>query len=109
MKIRALCIDDENKPKEIPQTKWIKKGDKYHIKHIYLMVNQDKISGCDIWERDLSLYKPYNCFRLSRFAIHEDDVQKLKELIKACDELNQLSDDDIQRLIEQTELMEVEN
>lgn len=103
MRVRAICIDDSNRPNEIPISKWPKKEKWYHITYIYVMVMQGGIQGCELSEFDISDNAPYNCYRLSRFAIHEDDIELLFALIKACDEMNALSDLDIQKYVDTLE------
>lgn len=97
MRVRAVCIDDSHKPIMIPKTKWLKKGTWYHITYIFVMLNQNNIQGCSVAEIDISEYKPYNCFKLSRFAIHKDDLEKLVELMRLCAEMNGLKDFDAQK------------
>lgn len=103
MKIRVVCVDDSNKPKEIPKEKWVIKGKNYNITWVYKMVNQKGIQGVSLSEIDISNYKPYNCFRLNRFAIAKEDFDNLIELIKHCTEL---SDVDINKLVEDLQLVE---
>ena len=104
-KIRCICIDDQNKPSQIPQSKWVKKGEQYNITYVFIMVNQNRIQGCEIAEYDISMYKPYNCYRLSRFAILAEDLDKLMKLIKDCDDMRQLEDLDIDKLVEEIEFV----
>lgn len=104
--VRCICIDDAKKPIEIPQDKWVKKDDEYHITHIFVMRNQKNIQGCELAEFDISMYAPYNCYRLSRFAILMEDLGKLAALIKRSDEFNQLSDIDIQKLVDDIPIKE---
>jgi len=91
--IPCICIDDNNRPKEIPESDWVKKGDTYHITFISLQVNQIKngilVNGCDIYEKPLSIEKhnPYESFRLSRFAVTSENLEKLIELIEQCYQL----------------------
>lgn len=101
--IRCVCTNDSNRPEEIPANMWIKKGTEYHIVHIFKHLSQNGISGCEIAEIDISHCKPYNSFRLNRFAINIEDFQKLKELISDCTEL---SDIDVSALVENLELIE---
>lgn len=103
MRIRAICIDDKNRPKQIPADKWVKQKQQYHITWIYKMVNQKGIQGVSLAEHDISDCDPYNCYRLTRFAIHIDDLPALVELMKTCTEL---SDVDINKLIEELETVE---
>jgi hypothetical protein len=101
MKIKCICIDDKNKPEIIPEERWIKAGEVYHVTHIYKQVNQGNILGCLLSEKDISVYIPYNCFRLSRFAFNEED---LPALIKMFEETNELNNIDISELMEQLEI-----
>jgi hypothetical protein len=96
--IRCICIDDTRKPKEIPSDKWVKIGNIYHITHIYKQINQPGLKGVELAEFDISMCSPYNSYRLSRFAIHEDDLQKFIELCKMTNELNNI---DIQNFVEE--------
>ena len=104
--IRCFCIDDANRPKEIPASKWVKKGEKYHIVHVFKHLSQKGIQGVELAEIDISDCEPYNCFRLTRFAILLEDLEKLMQLMKDCTEL---SDIDISALLENLELVELEN
>lgn len=103
--IKAICIDDKSRPKEIPEADWVKAGEVYHIIYIYNMMKQNNILGCSLKEKPLSEEKhfPFNAFRLSRFAIKENDMAALIELAKGCDELNDL---DLNELIEEQILIE---
>lgn len=103
MRIRAICIDDANRPKEIPQNKWLVKDKEYHITWVFKMVNQNGIQGVSIAEHDISDCLPYNCYRLTRFAIHLDDILNLIELIEACTGMDQIK---IKELIKEVELIE---
>lgn len=102
--IECICVDDKGKPLEIPQEKWVKEGEKYHITHIFVMIQQGKIKGCELAEFDISDCLPYNCYRLSRFAIKAEDLQKLMQLISDCDELNQLSTEDLNKIVREVPL-----
>lgn len=103
--IRCVCIDDSNRPVEVPANKWPKEGQEYHITHIFLMMQQGKIQGCELAEFDISMCVPFNCYRLNRFAIHKDDLEKLMQMIKDCDELNTIDDDKVRELVEDMPLI----
>ena len=97
--IKCICIDDSNRPNEIPIEKWCKKGEEYRITHIYKMALQGNILGCSIYELPLGEdCAPYEMFRMSRFAFSIDDVSKVIELAKLCSDLDGL---DIEELIEE--------
>lgn len=101
--IQCICIDDKNRPNEIPIMKWVVKGRKYTISHIFSMVNQKGIQGCSLKEISLDGCEPYECFRLSRFAFREEDLSALFELMSLCTEL---SDIDIKKELEELQLQE---
>lgn len=88
--VKCICLDDSNRPNDIPQSKWIKQGEEYHITHIFNMVTQGSVIGCEIAETDISMYAPYNCFRITRFGFQEEDIEKLLELMSHCSELNDI-------------------
>lgn len=100
MYIECICIEDGARPTEIPVDKWPKKGDKYHITWIYKQVAQPGIQGCTLKEFNIEDCYPYNCYRLNRFAINVNDLQKLATLIETCTELSGV---DIMRELEQLE------
>ena len=87
--IKCICIDDSNRPKEIPENKWIKKDNEYHIVWVLKMLNQNNIQGVQLAEitLDESCY-PYEAFKMSRFAINIEDLEKLIELMEDCTNFN---------------------
>ena len=101
MDIRCVCINDNNKPKEIPISKWIKKDSEYHITHIYWHIQQ-KIQGFELAEIFLDdNCLPYQSFAANRFAIYKEDINKLEQMLKDCTSLNDI---DINNLIEELNL-----
>lgn len=67
--IEVICIDAGSRPNEVPTSRWIEEGKKYHIVEIAKMVTQGGIYGCKLDEIDNDDLAPYQYFRLSRFAI----------------------------------------
>lgn len=105
MKVECVCIDAKNKPKKIPLNKWISEGVQYSIIHIGTSVNR-KIPTCTLQEVQLDeSCKPFDGFRLDRFAFTEEGFVKLLELMKACTELNEFN---IEELIEECNLEKIE-
>jgi len=100
--IECLCVDDKGKPSEIPAEKWVKEGQPYNITHVFVMMQQNKIQGCELAEYDISDCIPYNCYRLTRFAFTKEALSKLFEMIKDCSGINNLEDVDILKLIGDT-------
>lgn len=98
--VPCICIDDKNKPDEIPKDKWVVKLEEYHINHIFIMRNQGNIQGCELSEFDISMHKPYNCYRLSRFAFTQENLLKLIELVIECSIINDIPKIQVDELIE---------
>jgi hypothetical protein len=105
--VEVTCINDKNRPKEIPANDWVVVGEKYHITHISIQVNQKEnggyVLGADLYEKPLSIekHKPYECFRLVRFAINNENLQLLIELMEDCYNLPKIK---IDELIKESEL-----
>ena len=104
MPVKCKCINDSNRPKEIPPKKWIKKDQEYHITHIYYHIIQKK-SGFELSEifLDDSCF-PYVSFDANRFAIPQEETEKLFQMLKDCTELDDI---DIRELIEEEYLESV--
>ncbi len=98
--IECICINDKNKPEEIPQEKWVIEGAFYNITEVMAMTKQGGLLGCILAEIDLTtLNLEFEYFRLDRFAIHLEDFPKLGKLIQEFKELNNIPDSQIQSLL----------
>lgn len=96
---RLLCIDAANRPKEIPKEKWITKDMEYTAVWVTIHPNQGNIQGVQVAEIFLDeTCAPYETFRLSRFAIHKDD---LEEFIKLAQECSGFSENDVRKIVEE--------
>jgi len=96
--VKCVCIDDSNKPSEIPVSLWVVKGKEYHITHIYFHHIQF-IQGVEL--RELKLTEdcyPYESYKLSRFSFSEEGILNLVGLIKECSEMNEV---DIYKMLEE--------
>lgn len=99
--IPCYCIDASNKPKEVFIGEWLTEGMKYHITHVFYHPKQG-IQGCALREVRLTgKSKPYESYRLSRFAVTEQGYQDLLQMVKDCSELNDM---DVLKLIEESEI-----
>jgi len=65
--LKVICIDDSNRPNEVPLCRWVKKGVFYAITEITKM-NQQRIYGCKLAEINNNDLFPYQFFALNRFA-----------------------------------------
>lgn len=101
--VEVICINDSNKPKEIPTNKWIKEGEKYTVIYTVTVLPQKQLAFhlAEIELDDSCL--PYEYFLANRFAIKPEDLEKLIQLIKDCSD----TDFSIDELLKQTELQEV--
>lgn len=96
--VEVMCINDRNKPKEIPSEKWVKERNLYTITHLYWHPDQ-KVMSCKLRELNIDEgYEPYNAFMLKRFAILQADLEKFRELAEACSDLNNV---DLDEMIEE--------
>ena len=96
--VACICIDDKRKPRSIPQNKWLKEGQEYHVIYTVTVLPQKQLAFhlAEI-ELDESC-KPYEYFLASRFAFTQENLLLLMELIKDCSE----TDFSIEELMEQT-------
>jgi hypothetical protein len=103
MSIECICINDKNRPKEIPPSKWIKRDEKYTVIYTVTVLPQKQLAF-HLAEIDLDeSCHPYTYFLASRFAFTEENLLKLIELIKDCSD----TDFSLTELLEQTQLEEI--
>jgi len=99
--IETICINDKNKPKEIPSNKWLKEGQTYNVIYTVTVLPQKELAF-HLAEIDLDeSCDPYSYFLASRFAFTQENLLKLMELIKDCSE----TAFSMEELLEQTELV----
>jgi hypothetical protein len=87
MNIEVICINDQYRPNEVPLSRWIKKGNHYHIIEITKLNAQNGIYGCKLAEINNDDLVPYQFFRLDRFAVvmNKDVEEALLEQIDISD------------------------
>ena len=84
--IPCLCIDADDKPNEIPNSKWLVEGEIYHVIYTSVVLPQHEI-GFHLAEIELTENElPYEYFLSYRFAFQEEDLSELDELIQNCNE-----------------------
>lgn len=99
--IKCICVDDSKKPSPIPDHKWIKKGEEYHVIFTITVLPQKQLAF-ELHEITLDeTCKPFEYFLSSRFAFTKDNLDKLNQMIKDCSDI----DFSIDELMEQTELV----
>jgi hypothetical protein len=101
--VECICIDDKNKPKEIPDSKWLKEGNKYNIIYTVIVLPQRELavmlSEIELTDNEM----PYEYFLGKRFGFTEENLNKLMQLIKDCTD----TDFSMEELLEQTQLQDV--
>lgn len=84
MSVKCVCINDSDRPSEIPESKWIKKGNEYHVYFIITVLPQKQL-GFLLEEIELDeSCKPYEFFLSHRFIFNTEDLDNLMQLIKDC-------------------------
>lgn len=87
--MRVTCINDSNRPNEVPLSRWVKKGEEYTIVKIDKMVQQGGIGGVKLEELNNDDLYPWSYFNINRFtfsqkqldeAIEKDEI-KIEELM----------------------------
>lgn len=83
MNVEVTCVDDKNHPNEIPESRRVKKGEKYHIIKLDKLLGHGGIYGVKLAEINNDDLAPYQYFRLDRFAIEMTEEQFQEFLAKA--------------------------
>jgi hypothetical protein len=90
--IKVMCVDDSNRPKEIPHSKWVEVGKWYTIIHVSKHTKQNGIKGVTLSEICLDeSCAPYEAFRLDRFGFLPEDVSKFWEFAVSCTGLSEVN------------------
>lgn len=101
--VECVCINDSNRPVEVPARKWVKKGNKYNV-IFTLTVMPQKVLAFHLAEIDLDeSCKPYEYFLANRFAFTQEGIRQLMQLIADCED----TDFSLEELMEQTQLAEL--
>jgi hypothetical protein len=101
--VECICVDDNDKPKQIPENKWPKRGKRYNIYYTVQCLPQRQI-GVLLEEIELTDKEyPYQYFLAKRFGFTRENFDKLNALIKECTD----ADFSIEELMEQSQLIEV--
>ena len=66
---KVICIHDEDRPNDIPTSRWVVKGEEYTVIKVERMNMQGNTLGYELEEIDLSPYFPYTRFGAWRFGI----------------------------------------
>lgn len=85
--IKCVCINNENRPSKVPESKWLEKGKEYTLAFSITVLPQKELAF-QLQEIELDdSCSPYTWFLASRFAFKKDDLEKLAEFIKECNNI----------------------
>lgn len=95
--IRCICINNKDRPEEIPESHWPKFGEEYTVKALHKKENP-YVLGITLEEIDLrEINFPEGSFRMDRFGFHIYDLIDIETLIHSTPGLE---DADAFKLIE---------
>lgn len=100
--IKSICINNKNKPPQIPDNLWVKQDEQYTITYIYRSLNPNSFDELMVDLKEIKMdssCKPYEFYRLNRFAISADS---LEEFILMCKTTAEFNDFEIEKLLEET-------
>ena len=66
---KVICIHDEDRPNDIPTSRWVVKGQEYTVIKVERMNMQGNTLGYELEEIDLTPFFPYTRFGAWRFGI----------------------------------------
>lgn len=72
--MKVICLNDKNRPNEVPASRWIKKDEEYTIISVAFMTIQNTY-GCKLAEINNDDLFPYQYFALNRFAISRTEIE----------------------------------
>lgn len=86
--IKCVCINDKDKPKQIPQHKWVVKDKEYTVIFVLHVLPQNTLA---FQLAEINLDKscaPFEYFCSSRFGFTYDELSKLYDFEKECSEIS---------------------
>ena len=99
--MKLICLDDKNKPKEIPESKFVKEGEWYELLMV-IRCMPGNIIGFQFVSPELDeTCLPYICYLGTRFAMLEKDIKEFEQLCRDCSDLDSV---DLEQLIEESQL-----
>lgn len=80
--MKVECIDDNNRPNDIPSSKWVVKGKEYTVIKAAKLPMQNGLLGFQLAEIDLRDCVPYLYFAANRFKEKEPLPEKKEEKVE---------------------------
>jgi hypothetical protein len=85
--IKCLCVDADNRPSRVPESKWLEQGKEYTLAFTMTVYPQKKLAF-QLQEIELDdSCSPYEWFLASRFNFKQEDLEKLIEFIQECNQI----------------------
>lgn len=85
--IKCLCVDADNRPSRVPESKWLEEGKEYTLAFTMTVHPQKKLAF-QLQEIELDdSCGPYSWFLASRFNFKQEDLGKLIEFIQDCNKI----------------------
>jgi len=69
--MKVTCINDSNRPNEIPESRWVKKGVEYTVVQVDKLNAQGGLYGYKLAELNIDDLAPYQYFDSNRFSPSE--------------------------------------
>lgn len=66
--MKVICINDKNRPNEIPANRWVVEGNVYTVTQVTKLNAQGGLYGFKLEELNIDDLAPYQYFLPSRFA-----------------------------------------
>jgi hypothetical protein len=83
MRFKVVCINNKNKPVEIPAMFWLEKDEMYTVVSVQKMAKQPGKFGFVLAELPLPENCPYDSFLSERFRLATEDDFEAMEAVKA--------------------------
>jgi hypothetical protein len=78
--MKVICVNDSDRPNEIPLSKWVKKDKLYTIIKVWHIRMKPGTYGVELAEIDLSDCFPYLYFSATRFKpMNQEDIEAILE------------------------------
>jgi hypothetical protein len=76
--MKVICIDDSNRPQEVPTSCWLVAGQEYTV----LKVGKNKLTNEDYFIlQEVQPHLPYGGYKVDRFVLpHQDAIEAQYEL-----------------------------
>lgn len=82
--MKVICINANNRPNEVPASRWIKKDQEYTVREVCKLNIQGGILGFKLEEINNDDLSPWEYFRADRFRpVQPDEVvsEELEEIL----------------------------